>query len=134
MMGHKEKLLTGDEYDLVFAKKWHCYLNMHGESHKIKTRMSRRNRHSSKQFLKEGEYDDRYMLRRNNEWICENCWNEQNVPITCASPLPDYNYSAPYVPQGWQCPCCMTVYAPSVTECRCQILNCVTTTTTCKNS
>lgn len=26
----------------------------------------------------------------------------------------------PSAPQGWQCPCCKTVYAPSTTSCQCQ--------------
>jgi len=55
MMGHKEKLKTGDEYDLVFAKHYYCYLALHGTSRKIKKIMNRRNRHSDKILLHKGE-------------------------------------------------------------------------------
>lgn len=31
------------------------------------------------------------------------------------------HYQPPPIPQGWQCPLCRTVYAPSVTMCKCDV-------------
>lgn len=48
-------------------------------------------------------------------------------PLVGDPPPPDIGtypgtvHYAPPVPQGWQCPVCKTVYAPSVTMCRCDI-------------
>lgn len=45
-----------------------------------------------------------------------------HIPYAGDPPPPDIgtgHYQPPPVPQGWQCPVCRTVYAPSVTQCWC---------------
>lgn len=50
MMGHREKLKSGDEHDLVF--KWPAvYLTRPGERRRIKRMMNRRIRHGVKRQL-----------------------------------------------------------------------------------
>ena len=41
----KQKLKTGDEWDVVCNKKWYCYLQKPRVSSRIKRRMRRRVRH-----------------------------------------------------------------------------------------
>ncbi len=41
-MGHKEKLINGDEYDAIYGKHIYVYLGKPGISHAIKKRISRR--------------------------------------------------------------------------------------------
>jgi len=53
MMGHKERLKTGEEYDLVTAWRKHlCYMINTSAPRKIKKQMTRRNRRQNKQGLK----------------------------------------------------------------------------------
>ena len=51
MMGHKEPLKTGAEYDQVHWRDY-CYLKR--GSKKIKQQMTRRNRRKSKEALSDG--------------------------------------------------------------------------------
>jgi len=48
MMGRKTKLKDGDEWDLLFSRKWYCYLQHSGVAHAIKKRMNRRERRADK--------------------------------------------------------------------------------------
>ena len=48
MKGHKEKLKDGDEWDTVCARHIYTYLKRAGVAHRVKKRMSRRNRHADK--------------------------------------------------------------------------------------
>ena len=50
MMGHKERLKTGAEYDVIFARDVYCYLVNSTAAHKIKKQMTRRNRRKYKQL------------------------------------------------------------------------------------
>ncbi len=61
------------------------------------------------------------------EWTCSNCGQKVSGWHSC----PVKTWHTPYVnmeieidpplpQQGWQCPMCKTVYAPSVTECDCE--------------
>lgn len=52
MMGHRERLKGGTEYDLIFGRHMYCYLSNHSPTHKIKKGMTRRNRRSSKSVLR----------------------------------------------------------------------------------
>lgn len=54
MMGHKEKLKDGYEYDVI--SKWRkilCYCQRPGVTSSIKNRMNKRNRYEAKLKLKE---------------------------------------------------------------------------------
>ena len=61
-------------------------------------------------------------------WTCDNCGKYVTSGIhacsTYISPdpfvYPFVNGEPLYKPQGWQCPACRMVYAPSVTECDCE--------------
>ena len=44
MMGTRQKLKTGDEVDVLFARKWYCYLKRAGVSSRIKKAMRKRRR------------------------------------------------------------------------------------------
>lgn len=46
MKGRRIKLIDGDEYDAICAKKWYCYLQKAGRSAGIKRRIRRRDRHN----------------------------------------------------------------------------------------
>lgn len=48
MMGRKSKLKDSDEYDILFAREWYCYLKRSGVVHAIKKRMNRRERRADK--------------------------------------------------------------------------------------
>ena len=48
MKGRRIKLIDGDEYDTICAKKWYIYLTRAGVSARIKRRIRRRDRHQSK--------------------------------------------------------------------------------------
>jgi hypothetical protein len=53
MMGRKSKLKGGAEYDLLYARKWYCYLARAGVAHKLKKIINRRERRASKMEDKE---------------------------------------------------------------------------------
>jgi len=53
MKGHKEKLKSVAEYDVLYNRRHYCYLVNHSPVHKIKKQMSRRERRQSKQELKD---------------------------------------------------------------------------------
>ena len=42
MMGTRQKLKMGDEFDVICARKWYCYLKRAGVTANIKKRMRRR--------------------------------------------------------------------------------------------
>jgi hypothetical protein len=44
-MGTRQKLKSGDEFDVLYARKWYCYLKRAGIASKIKRQMRRRRRH-----------------------------------------------------------------------------------------
>jgi len=49
MMGIRQKLKGGAEYDLIYGRKMYCYLNNHNNSRRsIKRGMSRRRRKIAK--------------------------------------------------------------------------------------
>tara|TARA_R110000744_G_scaffold11441_5_gene34659 strand:+ start:369 stop:563 length:195 start_codon:yes stop_codon:yes gene_type:complete len=49
MMGRKQKLKGGDEYDVLGGwRRWHCYLQRAGAVKTIKKKMNRRDRHDAK--------------------------------------------------------------------------------------
>ena len=54
MMGHKEILKDGDEVDAIYGKHIYVYLGRSKIAHRIKKRLSRRNRREAKQGLKCG--------------------------------------------------------------------------------
>lgn len=58
--------------------------------------------------------------------ICEACLQSTtgqcaahtpNVSITVTPGAPVMSFQLPFVPQGWQCPCCRHVLAPHVSMC-----------------
>ena len=52
MMGRKQTLKGGDEYDVVGGwRKWYCYLQRAGVTKSIKQKMNRRARHDAKRKL-----------------------------------------------------------------------------------
>jgi hypothetical protein len=54
MMGHKDRLKDGYEYDLVWSKKYHCYMkNISGIAKYIKNKINRRSRREAKKELRE---------------------------------------------------------------------------------
>ena len=53
-MGHREKLKDGDEVDAIYGKHIYVYLNHSQVAHRIKKRLSRRNRREVKQECKYG--------------------------------------------------------------------------------
>lgn len=54
MMGHRDKLKDGYEWDLIYSKTYHCYMkNISGISKYIKNKINRRGRRKSKLDLKE---------------------------------------------------------------------------------
>ena len=54
MMGHKEKLIDGYEYDaLTRARKYYKYLDKAGKAKKVKRKFNKRIRRKIKQELKE---------------------------------------------------------------------------------
>lgn len=48
MMGHRTPKHTAAEYDLLFARRWYCYLQQPGAAAKIKRGMRRRERRAGK--------------------------------------------------------------------------------------
>ena len=54
MMGHREKLKSGDEMDAIYGKHIYVYLSCSKVAHKIKKKLSRRVRREVKQGLKCG--------------------------------------------------------------------------------
>ena len=44
MMGSRQRMGSGDEWDALYARKMYCYLQRPGVSSKIKRRMRRRRR------------------------------------------------------------------------------------------
>ena len=50
----KQKLKTGDEFDVICARKWYCYLKRAGATSRIKRRLRRRMRHE-KDWMKHEE-------------------------------------------------------------------------------
>ena len=56
MMGRKQKLINGDEHDVVGAwRKVYCYLQRAGVTKKIKTKLNKRFRRQAKEELREYE-------------------------------------------------------------------------------
>lgn len=53
MMGHREKMNHGDEYDVVHARHRYCYLDRPRVAHTVKKKMSRRIRREAKRTLTE---------------------------------------------------------------------------------
>ena len=54
MMGHKDRLIDGYEYDLVYGKQYYCYMsNISGISKYIKNKINRRDRRNAKKDLRE---------------------------------------------------------------------------------
>ena len=51
MMGHRERLITGDEYDAIMARRMYLYLQRARRAHDIKKDLSRRNRRITKARL-----------------------------------------------------------------------------------
>ncbi len=49
MMGHKDKLKTGMEVDVIFARRWYCYLINNSKLKSfVKNNINRRNRRKTK--------------------------------------------------------------------------------------
>lgn len=48
MMGHRQKLKDGFEWDVLFGRKHYCYLQRAGAASSIKRRMRRRDRRDGK--------------------------------------------------------------------------------------
>jgi hypothetical protein len=54
MMGHKDRLKDGYEYDLVYGKQYYCYMkNISGIAKYIKNKINRRSRRNAKKELRE---------------------------------------------------------------------------------
>lgn len=68
---------------------------------------------------------DTWMLANWNRWHGDATTHDRPLPWYPheGDPTPPDigtgHYQPPPIPQGWQCPLCKTVYAPSVTQCRC---------------
>ncbi len=59
MMGHKQKLNSGDEYDVVSRwRKLLCYCQRAGVTSKIKRKLNRRDRQQAKLELIKEQNDD----------------------------------------------------------------------------
>jgi hypothetical protein len=57
MMGHKDRLIDGYEWDLLYGKQYHCYMsNISGIAKYIKNKINRRDRHKAKKELR--SYED----------------------------------------------------------------------------
>lgn len=52
MMGHKEKIKSATEQDVLCTKHNHCYISNSNVSHKIKKQLSKRMRKLNKKDLK----------------------------------------------------------------------------------
>lgn len=50
---NKQKLKTGEEYDLLYARKFYCYLQRSGVAKFIKRTLSRRRRYESKKEIRD---------------------------------------------------------------------------------
>jgi hypothetical protein len=54
MMGHKDRLIDGYEWDLLYGKQYYCYMhNVKGISKYIKNKINRRDRRKAKKELRE---------------------------------------------------------------------------------
>ena len=72
MMGHKEKLIDGDEYDaLTRARKVYKYLDKAGKAKKVKRKFNKRIRKDAKRKLKE-TMDGELVYSRYASQPCEN--------------------------------------------------------------
>jgi len=59
MMGNKQKLITGEEVDLIYAKKSYCYLQNNIKLvKKIKRGLSKRKRREGKKILMDEIQDE----------------------------------------------------------------------------
>jgi hypothetical protein len=66
-----------------------------------------------------------------DEGLCDDCLRSTtgrcvlHTPVITVTPATTITYPTvtltpfPFVPQGWQCPCCRTVYAPHIPSCHC---------------
>lgn len=45
MMGHRQELKGGDEWDVLYGRRHYCYLHRAGVASSIKRKMRRRDRH-----------------------------------------------------------------------------------------
>jgi len=52
MMGIKQKLMSSEEYDVLYEKHGLCYTERAGVSHTIKKMLSKRRRRKNRQELK----------------------------------------------------------------------------------
>ena len=57
MMGHREKMVCGDEFDVVYARRWYCCLQKPGVCRSIKRKLSRRARQQARRRLLSGDWD-----------------------------------------------------------------------------
>lgn len=48
MMGHRQKLKDGAEWDVLFGRQYYCYLQRAGATSSIKRQMRRRDRRDGK--------------------------------------------------------------------------------------
>lgn len=53
MMGRRQKLIDGGEFDVVYSKGIYCYLSRAGVRRKIKRKMNKRERREAKLKLRE---------------------------------------------------------------------------------
>ena len=53
MMGHRERLIGGAEYDVFYDRRWYCYTRRPGVCKKIKVKFNRRIRRNVKRELNE---------------------------------------------------------------------------------
>ena len=52
MMGHKDRLTDGYEWDLLYGKQYYCYMhNISGIAKYIKNKINRRDRYKAKREL-----------------------------------------------------------------------------------
>lgn len=76
MMGHKDKLKTGLEYDVIFGRKYYCYLHNNSKLKSYaKNQINRRSRYNSKKNIKKEIADFEELLELNFDKIndCEIC-------------------------------------------------------------
>lgn len=52
----RQLIVTAEEYDVVYARQWYCYLQRAGATSKIKRGIRRRGRHAARAEIRRGDW------------------------------------------------------------------------------